>query len=83
MYDVAAEHGGTSLNKELLQGSQLNNSLIRVLFESSLCKGGQMPMVEWKYWRAGKWSQDDCAFVCKCRFSLYYCLGSEEDSHWP
>ena len=46
MYDVAAEHGGTSLNKELLQGSQLNNSLIGVLFESSLCKGGKMPMVE-------------------------------------
>ena len=49
MYDVDAEHGGTSLNKELLQGSQLNNSLIGVLFESSLCKGGQMPMVELKY----------------------------------
>lgn len=46
MYDVDAEHGGTSLNKELLQGSQLNNSLIGVLFESSLCKGGQTPMVE-------------------------------------
>lgn len=32
MYDAAAEFGGTSLNKELLQGPQLNNSLIGVLF---------------------------------------------------
>ena len=32
VYDAAAEFGGTSLNKELLQGPQLNNSLIGVLF---------------------------------------------------
>lgn len=32
MYDAAAEYGGTSLNEELLQGPQLNNSLIGVLF---------------------------------------------------
>ena len=31
VYDAAAEFGGTSLNKELLQGPQLNNSLIGVL----------------------------------------------------
>ena len=31
VYDAAAEYGGTSLNKELLQGPQLNNSLIGVL----------------------------------------------------
>ena len=30
--DAAAEFGRTSLNKELLQGPQLNNSLIGVLF---------------------------------------------------
>ena len=32
VFDAAAEYDGTSLNKELLQGPQLNNSLIRVLF---------------------------------------------------
>ena len=32
VYDAAAEFGGTSLNKELLQGPQLNNSLIGVRF---------------------------------------------------
>ena len=32
VYDEAAEYGGTSLNKQLLQGPQLNNSLIGVLF---------------------------------------------------
>ena len=32
VYDAAAEYGGTSLNKQLLQGPQLNNSLIGVLF---------------------------------------------------
>ena len=32
MYDAAAEYGGTSLNKELLQGPQLNNFLIGALF---------------------------------------------------
>ena len=32
VYDAAAVWGGTSLNKELLQGPQLNNSLIGVLF---------------------------------------------------
>ena len=32
VYDAAAEYGGPSLNKELLQGPQLNNSLIGVLF---------------------------------------------------
>ena len=31
VYDAAAEYGGISLNKELLQGPQLNNSLIGVL----------------------------------------------------
>ena len=31
-YDAAAVWGGTSLNKELVQGPQLNNSLISVLF---------------------------------------------------
>ena len=31
VYDAAAEYGGTSLNKELLQGPQLNNLLIGVL----------------------------------------------------
>ncbi|XP_068716398.1 uncharacterized protein [Montipora foliosa] len=31
-YDAAAVWGGTSLNKELVQGPQLNNSLIGVLF---------------------------------------------------
>ena len=31
VYDAAAEFGGTSLNKELLQGPQLNNSLVGVL----------------------------------------------------
>ena len=31
VYDAAAEYGGTSLNKELLQGPQLNNSLVGVL----------------------------------------------------
>ena len=30
-YDAVAEYGGTSLNKQLLQGPQLNNSLIGVL----------------------------------------------------
>ena len=32
VYDAAAVWGGTSLNKELLQGPQLNNSLVGVLF---------------------------------------------------
>lgn len=32
VYDVASECGGTALNKELLQGPQLNNSLVGVLF---------------------------------------------------
>ena len=32
VYDAAAEYSGTSLNKELLQGPQLTNSLIGVLF---------------------------------------------------
>ena len=32
VYDAAVEYGGTSLNKQLLQGPQLNNSLIGVLF---------------------------------------------------
>ena len=32
VYDAAAVLGGTSLNKELLQGSQMNNSPIGVLF---------------------------------------------------
>ena len=32
VYDAAAEYGGTSLNKELLQGLQLNDSLVGVLF---------------------------------------------------
>ena len=31
VYDAAANYGGTSLNKELLQGPQLNNTLIGVL----------------------------------------------------
>lgn len=31
VYDAAAEFGGTSLNKELLQGPQLNNSLVGIL----------------------------------------------------
>ena len=31
VYDATAEYGGISLNKELLQGPQLNNSLIGVL----------------------------------------------------
>ena len=31
VYDAAAEYGGTSLNKELFQGPQLNNSLVGVL----------------------------------------------------
>ena len=31
VYDAAAEFGGISLNKELLQGPQLNNSLVGVL----------------------------------------------------
>ena len=31
VYDAAAEYGGISLNKELLQGPRLNNSLIGVL----------------------------------------------------
>ncbi|XP_022782764.1 uncharacterized protein LOC111323635 [Stylophora pistillata] len=31
VYDADAEYGGTSLNKKLLQGPQLNNSLIGVL----------------------------------------------------
>ena len=31
LYDAAAEFGGTSLNKELLQGPQLNNYLVGVL----------------------------------------------------
>ena len=32
VYDAAAEYGGTSLNEQFLQGPQLNNSLIGVLF---------------------------------------------------
>ena len=32
VYDAGAEYGGTSPNEELLQGPQLNNSLIGVLF---------------------------------------------------
>lgn len=31
VFDCAAEYGGTSLNKELLQGPDLTNSLVRVL----------------------------------------------------
>ena len=33
VYDAAAEYQGTSLNQELLQGPQLNNSLFGVLFQ--------------------------------------------------
>ena len=33
VYDATAEYGGMSLNEELLQGQQLKNSLIGVLFQ--------------------------------------------------
>ena len=56
VYDAAAEYGGISLNKELLQSPQLNNSIIGLLLRFRKEKvavasdiRASFPVVEWRH----------------------------------
>ena len=60
VYDAAAKCGGTSLNKELLQGPQLNNSLVGLLFRFRKDEVAIVSDIESMFIRVGCTEEDTC-----------------------